>query len=1228
MENKKVIGVLKYNIETRNSMLLKNEGKYSQYDGLLSPSIGEAYQQKTLYPHSQTNDKSILDFTHDNEGDYSKKIAHQYFSNSKDRDVFSILAPTNDQLQRWGGNYNNYLDYVSKTYGKELTSVNFVERTLAAQDVIYGLRMMEVGVVKDISVSNALAGVVTTNINNFSGTDTKLGLITNEMYAASLYAASQFNSSRKRYDTTSQYPYITPSLYKFYGNNSANINRLSDIMRPDVKTGRVKEDPTIDINIVHDWNDKESIIADNSSFTHAWAQTRGNKYTPDSAYYKYNRDSKNFEESYNDNAIKDLNRDISIINLSEDKTNIAHVAVVEYDEGDKAEDVKGGKRLIEGNNGSQENEYFTFEAVQKNSKNTLLDKTNKAFRKHEINTLISRFHTSEKEYNNKYKNESFDTAKSPFGKSKGRNLLKLGANSTEYNFKTNNYSNPYCRVWTYHHAYDRLSRMIRPFITEDNGKENPYGLAELQKLNENFRAKGLKNATDGWDYLAEKTVINNSNGLVNIAPSSEGKVDIKKCMFSIENLAWKDVPNMSQYLSEEQRGPFGGRIMWFPPYDLSFQESVNVNWNSNTFIGRGEKVYTYTDTDRTATLNFTILIDHPAIVNEIRNMEGKKPDNDIEMDTLRFFAGCGPLDNDKKKPQDTNKDITVSKEESTEPVEAENEEKAEKLKFYVFFPNNYSGNYNDGKLMTLKEWENRNFADSDWLTYLLFGKDISVPDNSGEYLGYEMGKGSGISTKEGNTITTAVDPSTNVSKNWTVFPEYEGEDKEKRKYHYRVDFDLRQKLYNLNNYYDAKDFNLNISRDDVRKIHSDADCSLVEFVAAMSLKRARENAKNVNGVDNYDYEYFSTEDADKNVYLRRLLEKLTKYYGDDEINAFDAITELAQKMEKGVKKIMPIGGATEQDKKNSNLLAFRRCRTVGAYFKNKLKFEGEVNYYQIEDTGQLLNDKTVNSIAAKAERYASVEVYFGTPEKNDANKVLGTEGNSIQEEKTGITQTSGATEVTGATKQEVHAVVGNAATRYESEAEYFDKLQTSDPLIFKKITDKYKYFDPAFHSLSPEGFNARLTFLHQCTRQGHTVSTADGKTAKTAGNLSFGRMPVCILRLGDFLYSKVLVQSMTIDYKNGNGVQWDLNPEGNGVQPMYASVSMSLVILGGQTLDGPSDRLQNANTFNFYANTGVYDDRADRISVDSNGNLRYENVFLPYNDEEKTTVETVEQKQK
>ena len=492
MENKKVIGVLKYNIETRNSMLLKNEGKYSQYDGLLSPSIGEAYQQRTLYPHSQTDNKSILDFTHDNESDYSKKITQQYFSNSKDRDVFSILAPTNEQLQRWGGNYNSYLDYISKTYGKELTSVNFVERTLAAQDVVYGLRMMEVGVVKDISVSNALAGVVTTNINNFSGTDTKLGLTTNEMYAASLYAASQFNSSRKRYDTTSQYPYITPSLYKFYGNNSANINRLSDIMRPDVKTGRVKEDPTIDINIVHDWNDANYTLENNSTIFYAQGQVQENKYQPligGDYLSRLDKPEKDRTIRYDDN--KDVRR----------------AKAYEYDEGD----IAGTGKTIAATTGET---YEVFVEGERSGQ-TLLDQTHNFFKIHKINTLISRFHTSEKEYNTKYKDESFDTAKSSFGKSKGRNLLKLGAKQNKY--KTNNYSNPYCRVWTYHHAYDRLSRMIRPFITEEKGNEAPpYGLAELQKLNENFRVKGLKNATDGWDYLAEKTVINNSNGLVNI----------------------------------------------------------------------------------------------------------------------------------------------------------------------------------------------------------------------------------------------------------------------------------------------------------------------------------------------------------------------------------------------------------------------------------------------------------------------------------------------------------------------------------------------------------------------------------------------------------------------------------------------------------------------------------------------------------------------------------------
>ena len=51
-------------------------------------------------------------------------------------------------------------------------------------------------------------------------------------------------------------------------------------------------------------------------------------------------------------------------------------------------------------------------------------------------------------------------------------------------------------------------------------------------------------------------------------------------------------------------------------------------------------------------------------------------------------------------------------------------------------------------------------------------------------------------------------------------------------------------------------------------------------------------------------------------------------------------------------------------------------------------------------------------------------------------------------------------------------------------------------------TEKLRYFDPAFHSITPEGFQSRLTFLHQCTRQGPTNSAMDSSGINTR-NLSF-----------------------------------------------------------------------------------------------------------------------------
>jgi hypothetical protein len=59
----------------------------------------------------------------------------------------------------------------------------------------------------------------------------------------------------------------------------------------------------------------------------------------------------------------------------------------------------------------------------------------------------------------------------------------------------------------------------------------------------------------------------------------------------------------------------------------------------------------------------------------------------------------------------------------------------------------------------------------------------------------------------------------------------------------------------------------------------------------------------------------------------------------------------------------------------------------------------------------------------------------------------------------------------------------------------------------------------------------------------------------------------------------------------------DINPEGIGVQPMIANVTLSFNFVGGSGLKESVDKLQNALTFNYYANTEIYDDRADATDL-------------------------------
>jgi hypothetical protein len=97
-----------------------------------------------------------------------------------------------------------------------------------------------------------------------------------------------------------------------------------------------------------------------------------------------------------------------------------------------------------------------------------------------------------------------------------------------------------------------------------------------------------------------------------------------------------------------------------------------------------------------------------------------------------------------------------------------------------------------------------------------------------------------------------------------------------------------------------------------------------------------------------------------------------------------------------------------------------------------------------------------------------------------------------------------------------------------SECDYFELIKQETPMVFDNLRDKLKFFHPAFHSITPEGLNSRLTFLQQCMRPGDTIPTirndVNGATSleyNNAVNTSFGTPPVLILRVGDFWHSKL-----------------------------------------------------------------------------------------------------------
>jgi len=669
------------------------------------------------------------------------------------------------------------------------------------------------------------------------------------------------------------------------------------------------------------------------------------------------------------------------------------------------------------------------------------------------------------------------------GFSKGNAVLKAslfneqGRYKGEENISAND---TYCRSWTTLDRYDRVKKLVR---SGTDGIDNK-GATTVNGINTTVP---YRNNTQG-SILSEF-------GIPKITPYTDDiPTDPKQYMFSIENLAWADSNTL---LPRSERGPGDlltgkkGRIMWFPPYNINFSENSSLSWETSNFIGRGEPIYTYNNTERTGNLSFQIIVDHPSYINSFRGEEG--PDDSY---MASFWAGC--IDPDSKfsekltpsqisdivKSTPINEDVKVIEEEVV-PTDIS-----------VYFPND------NAAIELLYENGLNNKTDSTPIDYSV--NENGEDQGLGNYMAnYTPGARNNSIQSDGEGWPDRYNFGLNYSENI----------EEKRSPATSPTIVCADSQV-LNGYFDPK---------------------LVELMTKHLIEVSPNFIATITG-------YASRQG---NIVYNNKLAK------DRAINLKE---DIKQRWWPSIKAGSPKLTDADFDKR------FIIGETIEIQSIGCIPCEGIPKLRQAAEC-------PTDSLACKQDRVAKVSFIYSKDiagEDLPKKEVINDDNNNRR-------------------------INNKISGKYYNETLYFDKLTDEDPLVFDSFRQKIKYFHPAFHSTTPEGLNSRLTFLLQCTRQGPTMEE------QGATNLAFGRPPICILRIGDFYNTKIVIDNVSIDYEP---LVWDLNPEGIGVQPMIANVSMSFKFIGGSTLMGPINKLQNALSFNYFANTQVYDPRADYISKD------------------------------
>lgn len=795
--------------------------------------------------------------------------------------------------------------------------------------------------------------------------------------------------------------------------------------------------------------------------------------------------------------------------------------------------------------------------LKTDKENTLLYKTQELFKNSKIKTIISAFGKPEE------RTSLTQSAIHPlWGMSKGRNLLKKSFWDGDFpGDQSAGYDDPYCRVWTWHKQYRTINDLIRPFNFDDD---------EIHK--------NLWFIRPGETSLNKNSVLQN-NGFVKIAPYSSDAPwtsetnDVKKYMFSIENLAWRDVI-LEDNLCNSQIGSKGGRLMWFAPYNLKFSENVNVSINKEDFIGRGEPVLTYINTLRQGNLSFTLMVDHSSVINY--TTKSYNNDENYEQALLRWNAGCDdmidvsdiqydpnqqpiPQPAESPTPPIVETDPAPSNEPPSTQMEPEKEELPPDEEYTltrIYFPNDYSGV--DDNL--------------DAMEYIRWGFGGQIDTNNGP--GYEMGGDktlSNVKYKENPPTMYSIYDNSSVSN---------------------VKCDPKNDSVIKGNQYIWK--KENITRADLVSHYGKTSRTQLGRDSEF-LPRYRYNSfASYWDVENHSLNV-TAPTGDKAISFKDFYEKCNSE-NTEGTEFYDLI--------KKAKKIIFTGNASSHGYQGDNIkLGTFRAQSVKKFLSSKLNINMNDNdkYEAKQDSIISVQGSTCSSsYTAKQGRFVEVKIILpGVVVKPVTEDIL------IEENENGELQTKNTTvESEPQTDDNVNvATSGNTykkvpKLRYDEEKIFFQEYDKDTDLLMNKLKDKIKYFIPGLHSTTPEGFNARLGFLHQCTRQGQTNSATDDTQQSNATNLSFGRPPICILRLGDFYNTKIFIETMSIEYES----QWDLNPEGIGVQPMMAHINLSFYFMGGQDIGSAISRLQNAITFNFYANQSVYDDRADFMDIKSTGN--------------------------